>query len=288
MDAAGDFRQPCVHQGRLLAGTLVIKLNVNRGPQRLGDAETRTGVLSASVSLWLVTLIVAATAVTTADEWPQFRGPGGQGHSSETGLPLEWNESRNVVWSTPVAGVGWSSPVVAGGRIWLTASVETGNPARGPVTASMRVMAYDVTTGKEVVNVEVASNRRAGHVNPKNNRASPSPVLEADRVYVHFGAEGTAALTTDGRILWKTQYPYESQHGAGGSPIIYRDLLIFSCDGDVEAFVVALTRTPASSGGRPAAAGRPRKPIRRRWSSAWAIRINSCRSACTAWPLTSR
>ena len=232
-------------------------LNVNGGPQRL------------SVLLWLVTVIVAATAVTSADEWPQFRGPGGQGHSSEPGLPLEWSESRNIVWSTPVAGVGWSSPVVAGGRIWLTASVETGNPARGPVTASLRVMAYDVTTGREIVNVEVSSNRRAGYVNPKNNRASPSPVLEGDRVYVHFGAEGTAALTTDGRILWKTQYPYESQHGAGGSPILYGDLLIFSCDGDVEAFVVALDKNT----GKQRWKANRRRPSAQAYSTPLVIRV---------------
>jgi outer membrane protein assembly factor BamB len=121
--------------------------------------------------------------------------------------------------------------------------VDTGNPARGPITASMRVLAYDVATGKEVVNVEVFRNRYAGYINPKNSRASPTPILEGDRVYVHFGAEGTAALTTAGEIVWKEQFEYESQHGAGGSPVLYQDLLIFSCDGNnVDAFVVALDK----------------------------------------------
>ena len=196
---------------------------------------------------WLVAAVVAAllvvcTAALNAEDWPQFRGPTGQGHSSERGLPLEWSEARNVVWKTPVPGIGWSSPVVAGGRIWLTTAVDSGNP-RTSVSSSLRVLAFDETSGREVVNVELFRLRSAGYINPKNSRASPTPILDGDRVYVHFGAEGTAALTTSGAIVWKTQLPYESQHGSGGSPMLFGDLLIFSCDGnDVEAFVVALDK----------------------------------------------
>ncbi len=84
--------------------------------------------------------------------------------------------------------------------------------------------------------------RNARDINPKNSFASPTPVLDGDRVYVHFGADGTAALTTSGEVVWKTKLPYESQHGAGGSPVVYGDLLIFSCDGHDAAFVVALDK----------------------------------------------
>jgi hypothetical protein len=58
-----------------------------------------------------------------AADWPEFRGPTGQGHASEEGLPLEWDEGRNIAWKIPVPGRGWSSPVVAGGRVWLTTSI---------------------------------------------------------------------------------------------------------------------------------------------------------------------
>jgi outer membrane protein assembly factor BamB len=168
-------------------------------------------------------------------DWPQFRGPTGQGHSSEIGLPIEWSESRNVVWKTPVPGRGWSSPVVADGRIWLT----TASKERG---ASLRALAYDVDTGREVVNVEVFHLRSADLTNAKNSHASPTPIVEGDRVYVHFGAHGTAALNTSGEIIWKTRLPYESQHGNGGSPALYGDLLIVSCDGSDDAFVAALDK----------------------------------------------
>ena len=180
-------------------------------------------------------LALAGGAAIRAEDWPQFRGPSGQGHSSETGLPLAWSESQNVVWKAPVPGRGWSSPVVADGRAWLTTSVKE----KG---ASLRAIAYDVASGRATVNVEVFHVRSADLLNPKNSQASPTPIVDGDRVYVHFGADGTAALTTAGEIVWKQKFPYESQHGNGGSPIVYDDLLIFSCDGSSDAFVVALDK----------------------------------------------
>jgi len=182
-----------------------------------------------------VALLGLFGAGVRAEDWPQFRGPTGQGHSLERGLPLDWGESRNVKWKTPVPGRGWSSPVVAAGRVWLTTSVK----ANG---ASLRAVAYDVESGRETVNVEVFHLRSADLLNAKNSHASPTPIADGERVYVHFGAEGTAALTTAGEIVWKTRLPYQSQHGNGGSPMLYGDLLILSCDGSDQAFVVALDK----------------------------------------------
>jgi len=184
----------------------------------------------------LVIAIVIVSRVVATAQWPDFRGPLAQGHSAEKGLPLEWSETKNVVWKVPVAGLGWSTPVIANGRVWLTTAVEQ----RG---ISLRAIAFDAETGKEVVNVEVfkiPTDRR--DINPKNSWASPSPVIDGDRIYVHFGADGTAALSPAGEIIWKNRFEYQSQHGAGGSPIVYGDLLIFSCDGSDVAFVIALDK----------------------------------------------
>jgi outer membrane protein assembly factor BamB len=181
--------------------------------------------------------ILALTALLAlAEDWPQFRGPTGQGHSTETGLPLEWSETRNVKWKVPVAGRGWSSPVIADGRIWLTTSVgdRTG--------ASLRLMAFEIETGRQVVDAEVFRLRSAQLLNFKNSHASPTPIVSGDRVYVHFGADGTAALKTTGEIVWQTRLTYESQHGNGGTPALYGDLLIVNCDGADQAFVVALDK----------------------------------------------
>jgi outer membrane protein assembly factor BamB len=192
------------------------------------DSELNSARIALSV-------VIAWTASAAAEDWPAFRGPTGQGHSTEQGLPLEWSESRNVVWKTPVPGAGWSSPVVHGGRVWVTT-------AAGDRGRSLRALAFDVESGRELVNVEVVRASNDNPINPKNNRASPTPIVEADRLYVHFGADGTAALSTAGEILWKARFPYASQHGAGGSPVVHGDLLIFSCDGSDAAFVVALDK----------------------------------------------
>ena len=187
------------------------------------------------IALSLLLALLTGFAVR-AEDWPEFRGPTGQGHSAEHGLPFEWSESRNVIWKTPVPGLGWSSPVVAGGRVWMTAAIRE----RGD--ASLRALAFDIETGRETVNAEVFRIRNAVLTNPKNSHASPTPIIDGDRVYVHFGAEGTAALTTSGEIVWKARFSYESQHGNGGSPTLYGDLLIVSCDGSDTAFVVALDK----------------------------------------------
>jgi outer membrane protein assembly factor BamB len=186
----------------------------------------------------LTAALILTSTISFAEEWPQFRGPTGQGHSTERGIPLEWSESKNVLWKSRVPGSGWSSPVVAGGRVWLTAA-EQESPRSSHL--SLRALAFDADSGREVVNVEVFR-REATIINVKNSRTSPTPVVEGERVYVHFGTDGTAALTTSGDVVWKAQFRYESQHGNGGSPMLYGDLLILSGDGADTAFVVAIDK----------------------------------------------
>lgn len=174
--------------------------------------------------------------VVSAEDWPQFRGPGGQGHSAETGLPIEWSESKNVAWKVPVPGRGWSSPVVAGGRVWLTTATSVQRDT------SLRLMAFDVESGRQALDVEVFRFRGTELLNAKNSHASPTPIVEGERVYVHFGARGTAAVATSGTVLWKARLEYEAQHGNGGSPELAGDLLIVNCDGFDRAFVAALDK----------------------------------------------
>jgi len=185
-------------------------------------------------SVLLGVLMTVVCTIARAEDWPQFRGPTGQGYSREHGVPSEWSETHNVRWKTPVPGRGWSSPIVSDGRVWLTTAVAD---RRG---ASLRALAFDAESGRELVNTEVFHMASAGLLNAKNSHASPTPIADGERIYVHFGAFGTAALTTSGALVWKTRLPYQSQHGNGGSPVLYRDLLIVSCDGSDQAFVVAL------------------------------------------------
>jgi outer membrane protein assembly factor BamB len=163
----------------------------------------------------LTSALLTAAHALAAEDWPQFRGPTGQGVSTEVELPLEWSESQNVRWKTPVPGIGWSSPVVAGDRVWLTSAVVD----RG--STSLRALAFDSATGRQLVDAEVFRMPRRNPLNPKNSHASPTPIVEGDRVYVHFGADGTAALTSSGEVVWRNGSPTSrSTATAGRRPCI--------------------------------------------------------------------
>jgi len=181
------------------------------------------------------TLLLLFFLILPASDWPQFRGPTGQGTSDEHGLPLNWGETTNVRWKVPIPGKGWSSPVIQGDRIWLTTATEDGK--------SLRAISVDRNTGAILQNVEVFRLKSAKLTNSKNSFASPTPIIDGDHVYIHFGAFGTACISQTGEILWKTRLEYDNgQHGTGGSPVLYDDLLIISCDGNDIQYVVALDK----------------------------------------------
>jgi outer membrane protein assembly factor BamB len=185
------------------------------------------------ILLFLIAAILAQD--WAAKDWPQFRGPDGQGHSDEDGLPLQWSETQNIAWKTAIPGRGWSSPVIRGNRIWLTTATDEGK--------SLRAVALDRETGKLLKNIEIFHLQSPGTINTKNSCASPTPILENDRVYLHFGAFGTACITQSGETVWKTRLAYDNgQHGPGSSPVLYEDLLIVSCDGRDVQYVVALDK----------------------------------------------
>ncbi len=180
-------------------------------------------------------LFLLLCAPILAQDWPEFRGPTGQGISDERGLPLTWSETRNVRWKVAIPGRGWSSPAIQGDRIWLTTATEEGK--------SLRAICVDRNSGALLQNVEIFRRKESGPINAKNSHASPTPVLEGDRIYLHFGAHGTACITQTGEIVWKTRLEYDNgQHGPGGSPVVYENLLILSCDGQDVQFVVALDK----------------------------------------------
>jgi outer membrane protein assembly factor BamB len=183
----------------------------------------------------LIMIVTFICSPLHAADWPQFRGPGGQGHSEATNLPLTWSETENIAWKVPIAGLGWSSPSIQGNQIWLTTAVDDGK--------SLHAIALDRETGKTIHDVVIFELADPGAVHSKNSHASPTPLIEDDRVYLHFGAHGTACLKTDGSVVWKTQeLKHNHRHGPGGSPVIYQKLLILNCDGSDVQFVVALDK----------------------------------------------
>ncbi|MCH2375878.1 MAG: PQQ-like beta-propeller repeat protein [Planctomycetes bacterium] len=170
-----------------------------------------------------------------AEDWPQFRGPGGQGHAASTVLPLHWSESENVVWKVFVPGVGHSSPIVSGDQVWLTSAVDDGR--------SLRVLCFRRPTGEVVHDLELFRLDEAGKAHSKNSYASPTPVLDEERVYIHFGHVGTACVSRSGELVWKTvALDYVQPYSGGSSPVLFEDLLILNCDGSDRQFVVALDK----------------------------------------------
>lgn len=174
-----------------------------------------------------------------AENWPEFRGPTGQGHSKEHGLPVEWSSTKNVAWKQSIPGQGWSSPVFFDERLYLTTAV----PSSDSSNLSLRALCLDAGTGKIVWDSDVISSNTSISIHKKNGHASPTPIVEGARLYVHFGHQGTACLDLNGKILWKnTSLRYSPVHGNGGSPILVDDALIFSCDGGSNPFIVALNK----------------------------------------------
>jgi outer membrane protein assembly factor BamB len=157
-------------------------------------------------------------------------------------LPIKWGREQNVVWKKPIPGSGWSSPVVAGGRIYLTTAVPKGEDVRNG-DQSLRALCLSAGTGKVLWDHEVfvQDGRAAPKIQAKNSHASPTPIVRGNRLYVHFGHQGTACLDLDGNVIWKNrELKYPPVHGNGGSPELVDGLLIFSCDGGSDPFVVAL------------------------------------------------
>ncbi|MCC2671061.1 MAG: serine/threonine protein kinase [Armatimonadetes bacterium] len=197
-----------------------------------------------TLSTAFLAVLLAAGVASAEALWPEFRGPGGQGHSTATGLPLEWAPDKNVVWRAALPGVAWSSPVVANGKIFLTdaAPLDSKDPDAG---VSLRVTALTAATGKVAWDREIfrLTDPQALRKHDKNSHASPSPVYEKGRIYAHFGHHGTACVDETGKVLWSTQENrYPPVHGTGGSPVIVDDLLIFNTDGASDPAVLALDK----------------------------------------------
>ena len=181
----------------------------------------------------IVALALAATL--QAGDWPQFRGPNAQGHANAK-LPINISaDSPHLKWKAPVPGSGWSSPVIVGGKIYLTSAIEKGEGL------SLNALCLNAADGKLIWNTPIFGIEKAPRMHRKNSQASPTPIVDGKQVYVHFGHMGTATLSLDGKLAWKNDtIKYPPVHGNGGTPALVDGKLIFSCDGARDPFVIAL------------------------------------------------
>jgi outer membrane protein assembly factor BamB len=195
-------------------------------PNAAAEAGRERQMIRAALVLTLIALA----------QWPQFRGPDGNGVSTATGLPVTWSETQNVRWKTAIHGRAWSSPVVFGSQVWLTTATPDGK--------QLSALAVDKETGKILFDLKLFDVATPQFAHSFNTYASPTPVIEQGRVYVTFGSPGTAAIdTATGKVVWERR-DLECNHfrGAGSSPIVFRNLLLMHYDGSDVQYVVALDK----------------------------------------------
>ena len=211
-------------------------------------------VLSAVVCLTAVFSFGSREAGAKGGNWPQWRGPEGQGVSSETGLPTEWSATKNIKWKTPIAGRGHSSPIVWEKRIFLTTAIE-GEPIPGKkagVTHKMadgsdfvhpdamgadrkhtfKVVALDRETGKILWERVAYEGPVSDSRHKKASFASSTPATDGKYVFAFFGTEGLYAYDYAGKLVWKQNLGTlgTASVGYGVSPILHQNLVIMQCD----------------------------------------------------------
>ena len=202
-------------------------------------------VLCAAATLFSI-LIAAPRALageSGGTDWPEYRGPWKNGNAQAPGstepigLPITWSETQNIAWKTAIPHEGHSTPVILGGQIWLTTATADGRESFA--------ICVDAQTGEIRFNERVFENENPEPLgNNINSYASPSPVIEPGRVYVHFGSYGTACLdTATAKPVWERRdLPCRHFRGPGSSPLLYDNLLILSFDGIDQQYIAALDK----------------------------------------------
>jgi outer membrane protein assembly factor BamB len=174
---------------------------------------------------------------TVAADWPQFRGPGGSGVSSESGLPIKWSATENLRWKADLPGRGLSNPVIAGGRVYVTAS-------SGHEQGRLHVLSFDAATGKKLWERQFwATGGTSSH--PKTCMAAPTPATDGKHVYALFATGDLVCLDGDGNLAWYRSlvgdYPtITNQVGMAASPVLWKDLVFVPMENEGDSFLGAL------------------------------------------------
>ena len=200
--------------------------------------------------LMLATICVLSLALPAAGaaDWPQFRGGAALGHAPAARLPVAWSNERHLAWRTAIPGSGWSQPVVAGGRIYVTTAVSGGNdrpknstsgvmdfstlgrPSLPKNALEWRVLCLDPTNGRVLWSKTVAQEKPTFGKHASNTYATETPCATADTIYAFFGATGTlVALDRDGRERWRREFGPQkttNQFGTGSSPTLHDGRLL--------------------------------------------------------------
>ena len=206
-------------------------------------------------SLLFVFFLFAAKQVSSQEKnWTQFRGSNLNGMAISENIPLKWDESV-IKWKTAIHDKGYSSPVVYNNQIWVTTATTDGK--------KLYAVCLDYQTGNIIYDLLVFTPEVVEGKHSLNTYASPTPCIEKDKVYVHYGSMGTACINTaDGSIVWKrTDLKCKHVQGPASSPIIYKDMLILHFEGTDVRFIVALDKTNGQTIWRSDRPAEPYEPL---------------------------
>jgi len=210
----------------------------------------------------LALLAISSPACAASEpeaNWLQFRGPGALGVSENRNLPDTWSTNQNVAWKAEIPGYGWSSPVVWGGKVFITTVVNEGQtekPKKGLYFGGERtdipkeihhwlVFCLDLKNGSVLWKKEVHQGAPAGPLHVKNTYASETPVTDGERVYAYFGNLGLFCLDLEGNQLWSRKWgSFKTRYGWGtaASPVLHGDRLFIVHDNEEKSFLVALNK----------------------------------------------
>ena len=183
-------------------------------------------------------LLIGATRCTAEESWWQFLGPRGNGHTNASDLPVDWTDNKNVAWKSPIHGRGWSSPVVYGDQVWITTATSDGH--------KLFAVCVDKATGRVVYDRRIFDVEDPQQISLENTYATPTPVIEDGRVFVHFGTYGTACLDTKtGDTIWTRRdlkCDHEKNAGPASSPTIIGGNVVVHVDGRDVQYIIALDR----------------------------------------------
>ena len=205
----------------------------------------------------LIGLFLSLSALSAGD-WPQFRGPNGDGVLPSGSLPTEFSPKEHLEWAAKIPGQGWSSPVVRDGKIFLTTAVsEKGlmpknfsggiagmkDKGRDPGKFKWQVLCLDPATGKQLWAATAAEAAPKFKVHPSNSFATESPVAFDGGVCAYFGMAGVvAAFDPAGKELWRKDvgsYPTSNDFGTAASLALLGDSIFLQCDNEKESFLAA-------------------------------------------------
>lgn len=204
--------------------------------------------------LTIASFFFSENAFPQEKNWTAFRGSNLNGIAESNNIPLKWDE-KNIKWKTEIHDRGLSSPVVFGNQVWITSAKADGS--------ELYAIAADFNTGKIIYDISVFTPDQKEGKHSLNSYATPTPCIENNFVYVHYGSLGTACINTkSGEIVWKvSDLKCKHVQGPASSPVIYKNLLILHFEGTDIRYIVALDKTSGKIVWRSDRPAEPYEPL---------------------------